>query len=115
MTAAAPRSLPAGLHGDRFLISEENLPRQPDQRQYFRGGFRSGAAEKRSQLLAEVGLATSKRIWDVAQRVRHHRRLDRLYRWAQRTRTRKASTARRSWWIKAAKATVSRLDTNRIN
>lgn len=29
-------------------LSEENLPRQPDQRQYFRGGFRSRAAEKRS-------------------------------------------------------------------
>jgi iron complex outermembrane receptor protein len=102
--------------GDRFRISEENLPRQPDQRQYFRGGFRAGAAEKRSQLLAEVGLQQyRKRIWDVAQRVRHHRRLDRLYRLGAAHAHEEGIYSAPKLVDKSGKATVSRLDTNRIS
>jgi iron complex outermembrane receptor protein len=54
-TAAAPRCSPpvwitkATVSAPRWIWAiRKNLPRQPDQRQYFGGGFRARAAEKRS-------------------------------------------------------------------
>jgi iron complex outermembrane receptor protein len=56
-----------------------------------------------------------KRIWDVAQRVRHHRRLDGLYRSCAQHAHEEGIYSAPKLVDKSGKATVSRLDTNRIS
>lgn len=87
-TAAAPRYSPpvwitkATVSAPRWIWVIRRKPSTAARpASIFRRWISCPSRRKRSQLLAEVGLQQHrKRIWDVAQRVRHHRRLDRLYR-----------------------------------